>query len=150
MASSPLCYVSSHELSNLADRLGKIESSRLAELLGLDDWQEYVTSATMGESDDQASYKLLTAWRDKQEIGSDIRGCLAEKLQCFLPGVSNLLLSDVQECGEQNLMYYPFKKIILNSEKINKMLPDVNACTKTRSSLSFHGEGVRDRKADKQ
>ena len=100
MASSPLCYVSSEELVILADRLGRIDSSKLGELLGLD--QETVATLAK-EGDDQLLYRLLTTWRDEQVIGSDIRGCLAHKLWCDFSDESAFLSNTGKEGGKDSL-----------------------------------------------
>ena len=104
MASPPLCYVSSEELATLAHGLGTIDCSKLAALLDVD--QDTIGNAVkegdrqeseVKEGDGQVLYRLLTSWRDEQEIGSDIRGCLAEKLKSEFPDESEFLLHHGQE-----------------------------------------------------
>ena len=83
---SPQRYVSSEELAGLADRLTKIDSSKLGELLDPD------KTNAVRENDNRPLYMLLTTWRDEQEIGSDIRSCLAGKLRRDFPEESDFLL----------------------------------------------------------
>ena len=105
MASSPLCYVSSDELGILADRLNRFgDHTNLVKLLGLD--EEIVDEEFLGakalehdKGDQLYLYRLLTSWRDQQDLGSDIRGNLAEKLQYDFPDESAFLLKGGPEDG---------------------------------------------------
>ena len=94
MASSPQCQVSDDELAMLADRLGGMTCSELGEMLEIQ--QEIVPV----QEDGQDLFVMLQAWRDEQEDGCDVRGCLAEKLKDEFPDESDFILKAAEEGGK--------------------------------------------------